>query len=150
MKRRFTVELERVGKTATMFRIPFDLTETFRRARPPVKVTIRGHTWRTTPGVYGGVGYIGVNRAVKAVTGIDAPDRVAVVMELDTEPRRVRLPNDLARALANAEAKDAFARLSFTHRREYVEWVRDAKRPETRRRRIEQTVERVRAGRPRQ
>lgn len=148
MKRRFTVELERVGKTATMFRIPFDLTETFGRARPPVKVTIRGHTWRTTPGVYGGVGYIGVNRAVKAVTGIDAPDRVAVVMELDTEPRRVRLPNDLARALANAEAKDAFARLSFTHRREYVEWVRDAKRPETRRRRIEQTVERVRAGRP--
>jgi uncharacterized protein YdeI (YjbR/CyaY-like superfamily) len=62
----------------------------------------------------------------------------------------VRLPNDLARALANAEAKDAFARLSFTHRREYVEWVRDTKRPETRRRRIEQTVERVRAGRPRQ
>src|SRR5512132_277673 len=62
MKRRFTVELDRVGKTATMFRIPFDLTETFRRARPPVKVTIRGHTWRTTPGVYGGVGYIGVNR----------------------------------------------------------------------------------------
>jgi hypothetical protein len=148
MKRRFTVELERVGKTATMFRIPFDLTETFGRARPPVTVTIRGHTWRTTPGVYGGVGYIGVNRAVKAATGVDAPDRVAVVMELDTEPRRVRVPSDLAQALADAGAKDAFARLSFTHRREYVEWVQDAKRPETRRRRIEQTVERVRAGRP--
>jgi Bacteriocin-protection, YdeI or OmpD-Associated/Domain of unknown function (DUF1905) len=148
MKRRFIVELERVGMTATMFRIPFDLTETFGRVRPPVKVTIRGHTWRTTPGVYGGVGYIGVNRAVKAATGVDAPDRVAVVMELDTEPRRVRVPNDLARALADADARDAFARLSFTHRREYVEWVQEAKRPETRRRRIEQTVERVRAGRP--
>jgi hypothetical protein len=113
-----------------------------------VTVTIRGHTWRTTPGVYGGAGYIGVNRAVKAATGVDAPDRVAVVMELDTEPRRVRVPSDLAQALADAGAKDAFARLSFTHRREYVEWVQDAKRPETRRRRIEQTVERVRAGRP--
>jgi len=49
MKRRFTVELERTGKTATMFRIPFDLAEAFGRARPPVKVTIRGHRWRTTP-----------------------------------------------------------------------------------------------------
>jgi hypothetical protein len=151
MKRRFSVELERVGKTATMFRIPFDLAETFGRARPPVKVTIRGHSWRTTPGVYGGVGYVVVNRSVKAATGVDAPDRVAVVIELDTEPRRVRVPNDLARArpLADADAKDAFARLSFTHRREYVEWVREAKHPETRRRRIEQTVERVCAGRPR-
>ena len=149
MKRRFTVELERVGKTATIFRIPFDLAEAFGRARPPVKVTIRGHTWRTTPGVYGGVGYIGVNRDVKAATGIDAPDRVAVVMEPDTEPRRVRVPADLGRALAaDPNAKESFARLSFTHRREYVEWVQDAKRPETRKRRIEQTIERVLAGRP--
>jgi Bacteriocin-protection, YdeI or OmpD-Associated len=111
-------------------------------------VTIRGHTWRTTPGVYGGVGFIVVNRSVKAATGVDAPERVAVVMELDTEPRRVRVPADLARALADdPEAKEGFARLSFSHGREYVEWVQDAKRPETRERRIEQTVERVRSGR---
>ena len=149
MKRRFTVELERTGKTATMFRIPFDLPEAFGRARPPVKVTIRGHTWRTTPGVYGGAGYIVVNRSVKAATGVDAPERVAVVMELETEPRRVRVPADLAGAFADdPEAKEGFARLSFSHRREYVEWVQDAKRPETRKRRVEQTVERVRTGRP--
>ena len=149
MKRRFTVELERTGKTATMFRIPFDLAEAFGRARPPVKVTIGGHTWRTTPGVYGGVGFIVVNRSVKAATGVDAPERVAVVMELDTEPRGVRVPADLARALADdPDAKEGFARLSFSHRREYVEWVQDAKRPETRKRRIEKTVERVRTGRP--
>lgn len=149
MPKRFRVELERVGKTGTMFRVPFDLAEAFGRARPPVKVTIRGHTWRTTPGVYGGVGHIVVNRAVKAATGVDAPERVDIEMELDTEPRRVRVPADLARALAAApEAKDSFMGLSFTHRREYVERVQDAKRPETRKRRIEQTVERMRAGRP--
>ena len=90
-KRRFTVRLQRVEKTATMFRVPFDLKETFGRARPPVKVTIRGHTWRTTPGVYDGVGYVVVNRSVKAATGVDAPDRVRVEMEVDTEPRSVRL-----------------------------------------------------------
>ena len=147
--RRFTVELERVKKTATMFRVPFDLKEAFGRARPPVKVTIRGHTWRTTPGVYDGVGHVVVNRAVKEATGVDAPDRVRVTMELDTEPRGVDVPDDLRAALrADPAARDAFARLSFTHAREYVEWVEGAKRPETRARRIATTVERVRAGGP--
>jgi Bacteriocin-protection, YdeI or OmpD-Associated/Domain of unknown function (DUF1905) len=142
--KRFTVELERVQKTATMFRVPFDLKEAFGKARPPVKVTIRGYTWRTTPGVYGGVGYVGVNREVKAATGVDAPDRVRVTMELDTEPRTVRVPPDLRAALHDdGAAEAAFAKLSFTHRREYVEWVEEAKRPETRARRIAETVDRV-------
>jgi Bacteriocin-protection, YdeI or OmpD-Associated/Domain of unknown function (DUF1905) len=142
--KRFTVELERVEKTATMFRVPFDLKEAFGRARPPVKVTIRGHTWRTTPGVYDDVGYIVVNRQVKAATHVDAPDRVRVTMELDTEPRTVRVPGDLRAALREDEtAASAFAKLSFTHRREYVVWVEEAKRPETRAQRIAETVKRV-------
>jgi len=146
--KRFSVELERVQKTATMFRVPFDLEEAFGRARPPVKVTIRGHTWRTTPGVYGGVGHIVVNRAVKAATGVDAGDRVPVTMQLDTEPRTVAVPDDLRAALdREPEAAKAFDRLSFTHRREYVGWVEEAKRPETRARRVVGTVERVREGR---
>jgi hypothetical protein len=146
--KRFTVELERVQTTATMFRVPFDLEEAFGRARPPVRVTIRGHTWRTTPGVYGGVGHVVVNRAVKAATGVDAGDRVRVTMEVDTEPRTVTVPDDLAAALdSHAEVAHAFDGLSFTHRREYVEWVEEAKRPETRARRIAATVERVREGR---
>jgi Bacteriocin-protection, YdeI or OmpD-Associated/Domain of unknown function (DUF1905) len=145
----FTVTLERVGKTATMFRVPFDLKGAFGRARPPVAVTIRGHTWRTTPGVYDGVGHIVVNREVKEATGVDAGDRVRVAMEVDTEPRTVRVPADLRAALADdAAAKAAFAKLSYTHRREYVEWVEEAKRPDTRTRRIAATVERVRAGKP--
>lgn len=143
---RFTVELERVQKTATMFRVPFDLEKAFGRARPPVNVTIRGHTWRTTPGVYGGVGHVVVNRAAKQATGLDAPDRVRVTMVLDTEPRRVDAPDDLRAALRADPARAAFAKLSFTHGREYVELVEEAKRPETRARRIAATVERVSAG----
>jgi hypothetical protein len=143
----FTVELRRVQKTGTMFRVPFDLEEAFGRVRPPVKVTIRSHTWRTTPGVYDGVGFIVVNRAVKAATGVDAPDRVRVRMELDAEPRKVAIPGDLAAALAaDPVAKKKFASMSFTHRREYVEWVEEAKRRETRARRIAATVARVRGG----
>ena len=148
-RKRFTVELQRVEKTATMFRVPFDLKEVSGRARPPVKVTIRGHTWRTTPGGYDGVGYVVVNRSVKAATGVDAPDRVRVEMEVDTEPRTVRLPADLRAALrADDAAGKAFQQLSFSHRREYVEWVEEAKRPETRARRIAATVERAAEGLP--
>ena len=143
----FTVELERVQRMATMFRVPFDLEHAFGRKRPPVKVTIRGHTWRTTPGVYGGVGHVVVNRSVKAATGVDAGDRVRVRMELDTEPRRVSVPPDLRAALnADPDAKAAFDKLSFTHQREYVEWIEEAKRPETRARRVAGAVENVRAG----
>jgi hypothetical protein len=146
-KKSFSAELERVGKTATMLRLPFDVKESFGRARPPVKVTIRGHTWRTTPGVYGGEAFIGVNRTVKAATGVDAGDRVRVTMELDTEPRTVEPPDDLKAALVAAPgARTSFDRLSFTHRREYVEWVEGAKRADTRERRIAETVRRVRAG----
>ncbi len=132
-----------------MFKVPFDLKEAFGRARPPVKVTIRGHTWRTTPGVYDGIGHIVVNRDVKSATRVDAGDRVRIEMVVDTEPRTVRVPTDLREALAEeAAAKAAFAKLSYTHRREYVEWIGEAKRPETRARRIAGTVERVRQGLP--
>jgi hypothetical protein len=145
--KRFTAELQRVGKTGTMFEVPFDLNAAFGRARPPVRVTIRGHTWRTTPGVYDGVGLVVVNRAVKAATGVDAGDRVRIAMELDTEPRRVIVPEDLRAALADAPAaRTAFGKLSYSHQREYVQWIEAAKRAETRARRVAGTVQRVATG----
>ena len=146
----FTVELERAAKTSARFPVPVDLERVYGRARPPLRVTIRGHTWRTTPGVYGGVAYIGLNKDVRAAAGVDAGDRVRVSMELDTEPRTVVIPADLRTALeADAEANAAFAKLSFTHRREYVEWIEEAKRAETRARRVAGTVEGVRQGKHR-
>jgi uncharacterized protein YdeI (YjbR/CyaY-like superfamily) len=74
---------------------------------------------------------------------------LTVELELDDEPRSVDVPDDLATALAgDASAEAAFAQLLYTHRREYVEWVTEAKREETRRRRIEKTLARLRAGEP--
>jgi uncharacterized protein YdeI (YjbR/CyaY-like superfamily) len=70
-------------------------------------------------------------------------------MTLDTEPRTVAVPADLREALtAEPPAEAAFAELSFSHRRDYVEWVEEAKRPETRARRITGTVDQLRAGVP--
>lgn len=132
----FTATLERAAESSA-----------FGRARPPVRVTVRGHAWRTTPGVYGGIAYIGLNKDVRAATGMDTGDRIRATMELDTEPRDVEVPRDLREALdADEKAKVAFEKLSFTHTREYVEWTESAKRPETRARRIAATVERVVAG----
>ena len=146
----FDAELERVGKTSAKLRVPVDLKEIFGRARPPLKVTVEGHTWRTTPGVYGGVAYIGLNKDVRSAAGVDAGDRVRVTMELDTELRTVAVPADLRSALeADPKAKAAFADLSFTHGREYVEWIEEAKRPGTRARRIAGTVDGVRQGKHR-
>src|SRR5262245_18494498 len=146
----FSADLERVGKSSARLRVPVDLREIYGRARPPLKVTIGGHTWRTTPGVYGGVAYIGLNRDVRAAAGVDAGDRVRVAIELDTEPRTVTVPDDLQAALGDdRDARKAFEKLSYTHRREYVVWIEEAKRPETRARRVAGTVEGVLAGRHR-
>jgi uncharacterized protein YdeI (YjbR/CyaY-like superfamily) len=99
--------------------------------------------------VYGGIGYVVVNRNVKKATGVDAGERVRVAMELDAQPRTVRVPADLRGALAgDPEAQAAFRKMSYTHRREYVDWVQEAKRPETRARRVAGTVERVRKALP--
>jgi hypothetical protein len=144
--KRFTADLERAGTSSAMLPIPFDVKEAFGRARPPVRVTIRGHTWRTTPAVYGGVAYIGLTKDVRAAAGVDVGDRVRVELELDTEPRTVGLPDDLRAALQEGGLRAAFDALSFTHRREYVEWVEGAKRPDTRTRRIAEAVQRVQEG----
>jgi hypothetical protein len=118
------------------------------RKRPPVTVTIGDYTFGTTVAVYGGQPMIGVNKGHRAAAGIGIGDSFDVVVALDEEPRVVDVPTDLAQALAtDAAAQVAFDRLSYTHRREYVDWIAQAKRPATRARRVAETVDRVRSGR---
>jgi hypothetical protein len=108
-------------------------------------VTIRNHTFRTTVAVYGGQPMIGVHKQHRAAAGVDVGDAFDVVVALDDAPRVVEVPADLAGALDD-DARAAFDRMSHSHRREYVEWIADAKRPATRARRVAETVERVRGG----
>lgn len=120
--------------------------------RPPVRVTVGGHTFRTRIAVYGGEALVGVTKASRAAAGIAVGDRCDVDVEPDTEPREVVVPPDLGAALAASPAAGAaFGRLAYTHQREYVDWIVEAKRPETRARRVAGTVDRLRgvAGGPR-
>jgi uncharacterized protein YdeI (YjbR/CyaY-like superfamily) len=120
----------------------------FGKARAPVRGTINGQPFRGTVAVYGGRYYLPVNRALREAAGVAAGDAVVVELEADDQPRTVDPPPDLADALAaDPQAKAAFAGLSYTHQREYAEWVAEAKREATRRTRVEQAVQMLRDGR---
>ena len=120
----------------------------FGRARPPVRGTINGSPLRSTIAKYGDDYFLVINRKVREAAGVAAGETVDVELELDTEPRIVRVPKDLAGAL-DKETRGAFDRMSYTHRREYVEWIDEAKREDTRRRRIAKAVELIGEGKPR-
>jgi hypothetical protein len=115
--------------------------------RFPVRATINGHTWRSTVVRMRGEFVLGLSKATRAEAGVGAGDEVQVELELDTEERQVEVPAALARALAgNAEAQAAFDRLAYTHRKEFARWVQEAKRDDTRKRRVAKTLEMLRAG----
>jgi Bacteriocin-protection, YdeI or OmpD-Associated/Domain of unknown function (DUF1905) len=87
---------------------------------------------------------LGVHKATRQAAAVNIGDDVQLEIQLDTRARTLHIPEDLAAALArNAPAAAAFERLSFSHRREYVEWVAVAKRDDTRARRITKTLERL-------
>jgi uncharacterized protein YdeI (YjbR/CyaY-like superfamily) len=99
-------------------------------------VTVNGEMLRTTIAVYGGQSFVGFNAQFRAAAGIDAGDEVTLKIELDDEPRTVELPDELIEALGAGE-RAFFDTLSYTHRREYAEWVSSAAKPETRTRRAQ-------------
>jgi hypothetical protein len=127
--------------------VPFDAREVFGEARPAVRGTVNGTPIRGRLAVYGGVTYLGLRREIREAAGIEVGNLVDVVLELDDEPRAVELPAELAAVLAGDDAvRAAYDALAFTHRREYAEWVGDAKRPETRARRATRAIEMLRDG----
>ena len=144
---RFETVLEAEGP-GVFFQVPLDVPAVFGKARAPVRGTINGQPFRSTVAVYGGRYYLPVNRALRDAAGVAACDAVVIELEPDDEPRTVDPPADLAGALAaDPGAKAAFDGLSYTHQREYAEWVAEAKRETTRRRRVEQAVRMVKDGR---
>jgi hypothetical protein len=145
---RFETVLQAEGP-GVFIEVPLDVPTLFGRARPAIRGTIAGHPFRSTIAVYGGRYYLPVKRALREAAGVAAGDTVLVELELDETPRTVEPPSDLRAALAaDPEAGAAFERLSYTHRREYAEWVAEAKRAETRRRRVERALAMLRKGRP--
>ena len=140
MRFRSTVQLG--GKTATGIEVPADIVERLGSSkRPPVRVTIGDHTYRTTVAPYAGANFIPLSAENRSSAGVAAGDEVEVDIELDTEPRKVTVPPDFAAPLdRNTDAKRAFDALSYSHQRQHVLAIEGAKKAETRQRRIENAI----------
>jgi hypothetical protein len=108
--------------------------------RPKVTVTLKGYTYRSTVAVMGGQFMLPLAKVHREAAGVKDGEKVEVTLELDTAPREVEVPKDLAAALKKAGARAAFDKLAFSHRKEHVRAIEEAKAPETRARRIEKAV----------
>lgn len=127
--------------------VPLDVRALWGEARPPVRGTVNGVPFRSRLAVYGGETMLGLTNAFRASAGIAEGDEVEVVIERDDAPREVEVPPALQAALeGDAIARAAYERLSFTHRREYANWIAEAKQEKTRSRRTERALEMLREG----
>jgi hypothetical protein len=134
------------GKTATGIEVPADVVEALAAGkRPPVVVTVAGYTYRTTVAPYTGAYFIPLAAEHREAAGVAAGEEVDVSVTLDTAPREIAVPDDLAAAF-DEPARARFDALAYTHQKEWVRWVEEAKKPETRAARIEKTVESLREG----
>jgi hypothetical protein len=146
---RFRAKIELAGKTAAGFEVPADTLESLGSGkRPPVRVTINGHTYRTSVGTMGGRFMVGVSAENRKSAGVAGGGEVDVDLELDSQPREVVLPPDFKKALdREPAARRFFDGLSYSQRRWFVLGIEEAKTAETRLRRIDKAVDRLRGGR---
>ena len=142
-------EDEGSGSTG-FFEVPAQVVDTLGQGkkRIPVVATINGFDLRTTISVYGGKYYIPARKEVRAAAGdIKHGDRVTIHMRLDDAPRVVETPPELDRLLRkDAAARAAWEKLAYSHKKEYVRWIGEAKREETKTRRLEQALVMLREG----
>ncbi|CAN5630927.1 hypothetical protein BH20ACT23_BH20ACT23_01680 [soil metagenome] len=146
---RFRATIELGGKTATGIEVPPDVVDELGSGkRPAVRVTIKGHTYRSTVASMGGRFMLPLSAENRAGAGVAAGDKVDVDVELDTEPREIDVPKDFKAALKrDARAAKFFDGLSYSKKRWHVLSIEGAKTDETRQRRIDKSVAMLREGR---
>jgi hypothetical protein len=144
-----TTVLQSEGMNATGLPVPSAVIERLGAGkRPKVTVTVNGYTYRSTVAAYGGEFYLPLAAVHRDAARVQAGQAVQVTLELDTAPRVVEVPKDFAAALRKAGLRAAFDALSFTHRKEHVRAIEEAKAPETRARRIERALATLAATKP--
>ena len=140
--KRFRVRLGSEEQHELFFEVPFDVKAAFGKARAPVKVSINGYEFLSTVSVYGGRYYVPVRRDRREAAGVKVGDFVDATLELDTAPRPLEVPPELADALArNKTARARWEKLARSHQREHVEAIVAGKKPETRARRVAKTID---------
>jgi hypothetical protein len=148
---RFRTTILQTGKTTTGIPVPDEVVEALGSGRrPAVKVTVNGYTYRSTVAPMGGTFMISLSAEHRAAAGLAGGQEVEVDLELDTAPREVTVPPDLAAALdAEPAARRTFDGLSYSNQSWHVLQVTGARTDETRQRRIARSVATLKEGRPR-
>ena len=138
----FTAIIELHGKTATGIQIPPEIVEGLQSGKKPqVSVTINGYTYQSTIAVMGGKYLLPVSAEHRELARVKAGDMVEVAIELDTSKREVVVPDDLNAIFdQNPEARKHFNQISFSAKQRIVLHIESAKTPETRQKRLTQTI----------
>lgn len=144
----FRAVIEEGDSGGAFVTIPFDVEQTFGKKRVKIKASIDGEAYRGSLVRMGGPQHmLLVLKEIRAKIGKNIGEEVSVELEEDLDKRQVELPADFKQALEiNPNALAFFNRLSFTHQREYVQWINEAKRQETRQQRIQRTIEMLEQG----
>jgi hypothetical protein len=146
---KFTVKLQsEAGSSAAWLDAPFDVQETFgTKARVPVRGTINGFPFRSSLMPMGGCHGMAVNKTMREGGNCKAGDKVKVQMQRDTEERVVETPPGLTKELGrHKQAKANWEKLAFTHKKEMAKYIAEAKRAETKKRRLAKVVEVLKNG----
>jgi hypothetical protein len=147
-KQTFTAIIQNAGGGGAFVEVPFDVEAEYGSKRPKVKALIEGAPYR---GILTRMGtdchILGIRKEIREQVGKTFGDEVTVMIEPDADPRLIEVPADLMKELKkDKEAKALFDKLSYTHQKEYVNWVTEAKKEETRQNRIIKTIEMLKRG----
>ena len=147
-KQSFTAVIKNAGGGGAFVEVPFDVEKEFGAKKPKVKAMIEGVPYR---GLLVRMGtechLLLILKSIREQIGKTFGDEVKITVELDTEERVIEIPAELKKLFrAEKEAKALFEKLSYTHRREYVNWINEAKRDETRQSRIVKTIGMLKKG----
>ena len=149
-KHTFKATIQNAGGGGAFVEVPFDVEKAFGSKKPKVKAMIEGVPYRGTLVRMGTECHLLlILKSIREQIGKTFGDEIQVSVESDAEPRVVEVPSDFARALKQEKsAQTYFKSLSYSHQREYVNHITEAKREETRARRIDRTIEILKQGKP--
>jgi hypothetical protein len=147
-KQTFTAVIQNAGGGGAFVEVPFDVEKEFGSKRPKVKAMIEVIPYR---GILTRMGadchVLGVRKEIREQLDKTFGDEVTITVEPDTEPRVIEIPTELRKAFrTEKEAKTSFEKLSYTHQREYVTRINEAKKEETRQNRIAKIIEMLKKG----
>jgi hypothetical protein len=129
--------------TSAALTCPFDVQEVFgTKARVPIILTVDGHKFRSSLAPMGGQHMMVFNLEMRQKTGYKAGDTIRIILERDTEPRTIEIPDDVVSVIKSDKAAlGTFGKYSYSHKKEVMDWINDAKKPETRTKRIHKLLQ---------